>query len=208
MSLVSGRAGGAHRPGSRASASAAASPGLPGGGVSRRGRSGARSRGRAGCACSQVGRRGEGSRTGLGPAGKSWSLRSVRSPGLCRGGLLTGEGASVEEAYPPLGGAKSLVPRPRGRSGGGPRVGESWVSLLSARALSGGAAILSPLRLSSGGREKHRLEVGLRACLYPLGLRRTLVLGVGVLKCLARNGKEKAWELGTPLSIGFHCFKF
>lgn len=209
MSPVNGRAGGAHRPGSRASASAAASPGLPGGGVSRRGRSGARSRGRAGRACSQGGGRGEGSRTGLGSAGKSWSRRSVRSPGLSRGGVLTGGGGGPPWKRPArLVGALRVWSQARGRPGGGPRVGESWVSLLSARAPSGGAAILSPLRLSSGGREKHRLEVGLRACLYPLGLRRTLVFGVGVLKCLARNGREKAWELGTPLSIGFHRFKF
>lgn len=105
-------------------------------------------------------------------------------------------------------GALRVRSQARGRPGGGPRVGESRVSLLSARALSGRAAILSPLRLSSGGSEKHRLEVWLRACLYPLGLRRTLVFGVGVLKCLARNGKENAWELGTPLFIGFHRFKF
>ena len=76
------------------------------------------------------------------------------------------------------------------------------------RALGRGAVILPPLRLSWGGPEKQRLEVGLRAWLYPLGLRRTLVIGVGVLKWLAGSGKEKAWELGNPLPIGFHHFKF
>ena len=83
----------------------------------------------------------------------------------------------MEEAYPPLGGAKSLVPRPRGRSGGGPRVGESWVSLLSARALSGGAAILSPLRLSSGGITLSAFIVSLCPGLSSAPLLPTLNLG-------------------------------
>lgn len=152
---------------------------------------------------------GRGLPHGAGICGEELEPQVCAQPGPLPGrGFDWGRGGPPWKRPARLVGALRVWSQARGRPGGGPRVGESWVSLLSARAPSGGAAILSPLRLSSGGREKHRLEVGLRACLYPLGLRRTLVFGVGVLKCLARHGREKAWELGTPLSIGFHRFKF
>lgn len=213
-------AGGARRPGSRASASAAASPGLPGGGACLPGAlGGAQARTRAQCACSR--RPGGGARDppAAGSAGRR-CLRSVRAPTASRGAGLrrewahSGRGPAPEGACVPLGGAD----RP-GRGGGGGCVCEGVRSGGGLGLVSHGCPSFPPARPRAGwppctlwpalwcscgaGLRDPGAAVESRAVGLALtaGTAKDLMSsGVGFLRWL--SGKEQAWELGNPLPTG------
>lgn len=131
------------------------------------------------------------------------------------GGGQLGKGLAGGGACFPLGGAERRIPGPRGSEGdvvwrrAGPR--ESLVSLVSVRTPSGGVAAQHPAGASSGvpaGRGPNEGPGDREAAVEGAAVGLALPSGNEARKChrgwLAGTGKEKAWELGNPLSPGLN----